>query len=258
MKYVLKYIMMLAAIAAVPACSIKEDRSSCPCMLTVDFPAAAAKVMMNCWSQGHRIIDDVLEPDGEKCIRKYHVPKGSCTVSAIKGYEGLEVSGEVLLIPEGKQMACLYACASDVATDGETAEYSVDFKKNYVKVSLCFSDSETGLCPYDLIVRSNVAGLEMRLLAPVIGTFTCTPEIVDGKGYQFIIPRQLDETLSIDLMRGTEIYDTITLGRIIASSGYDWTAEALADIDFVIDLSKREISITVSGWDGPFSTTITI
>ena len=64
MKYVLKYIMMLAAIAAVPACSIKEDRSSCPCMLTVDFPEAAAKVMMNCWNQERRIIDDVLELDG--------------------------------------------------------------------------------------------------------------------------------------------------------------------------------------------------
>lgn len=258
MKYVLKYIMMLAAIAAVPACSIKEDRSSCPCMLTVDFPEAAAKVMMNCWNQERRIIDDVLELDGEKCIRKYHVPKGSCTVSAIEGYEGLEVSGEVLLIPEGKQMSCLYACASDVATDGETAEYKVDFKKNYVKVNLCFSGSETGLCPYDLLVRSNVAGLEMRTLAPVIGTFTCTPEISEAKGYQFIIPRQLDETLSIDLMQGAEIYDTIILGRIIASTGYDWTAEELADIDLVIDLSKREISITVSGWDGPFSTTIII
>lgn len=258
MKYVLKYIMMLAAIAAVPACSIKEDRSSCPCMLTVDFPEAAAKVMMNCWNQERRIIDDVLELDGEKCIRKYHVPKGSCTVSAIEGYEGLEVSGEVLLIPEGKQMSCLYACASDVATDGETAEYKVDFKKNYVKVNLCFSGSETGLCPYDLLVRSNVAGLEMRTLAPVIGTFTCTPEISEAKGYQFIIPRQLDETLLIDLMQGAEIYDTIILGRIIASTGYDWTAEELADIDLVIDLSKREISITVSGWDGPFSTTIII
>lgn len=258
MKYVLKYIMMLAAIAAVPACSIKEDRSSCPCMLTVDFPEAAAKVMMNCWNQERRIIDDVLELDGEKCIRKYHVPKGSCTVSAIEGYEGLEVSGEVLLIPEGKQMSCLYACASDVATDGETAEYKVDFKKNYVKVNLCFSGSETGLCPYDLLVRSNVAGLEMRTLSPVAGTFMCTPEISEAKGYQFIIPRQLDETLSIDLMQGAEIYDTIILGRIIASTGYDWTAEELADIDLVIDLPKGEISITVSGWNGPFSTTIII
>lgn len=258
MKYVLKYIMMLTAITAVSACSIKEDRSVCPCMLTVDLPAITAKVMINCWNSEYKIIDDVLELDGEKCTRKYHVPRGSCTVSVVRGYENLVVSDEVLLIPEGKQMSCLYASASDVATDGETAEYSVDFKKNYVKVSLCFSDRESGLCPYDLIVRSNVSGLEMRTLAPVIGTFTCVPEISDGKGYQFIIPRQIDETLSIDLMRGIEIYDTITLGRIIASTGYDWTAEELADIDLVIDLPKGEISITVSGWDGPFSTTITI
>ena len=59
-------------------------------------------------------------------------------------------------------------------------------------------------------------------------------------------------------MRGNEKYDTIALGRIIASAGYDWTADELADIDLVIDLPRGEISITVSGWDGPFSTTVTI
>ena len=180
-------------------------------------------------------------------------------------HEFKSIVAETLLIPlymrakeSRRDNPILYAYASDVAADGETAECRVDFRKNYVKVNLCFSGSETGLCPYDLLVRSNVAGLEMRTLAPVIGKFACVPEISGGKGYQFIIPRQIDETLSIDLMRGIEIYDTIILGRIIASTGYDWTAEDLADIDLVIDLSKGEISITVSGWDGPFSTTITI
>ena len=35
MTFCLKYIIALAAVAFVSACSIKEDRSDCPCILTV-------------------------------------------------------------------------------------------------------------------------------------------------------------------------------------------------------------------------------
>ena len=65
-------------------------------------------------------------------------------------------------------------------------------------------------------------------------------------------------TATVSDRDGNTIDATVDWYYYPISSGYDWTAEALADINLVIDLSKREISITVSGWDGPFSTTITI
>lgn len=258
MTYCLKYIIAFAAVTFVSACSIKEDRSDCPCSLTVTLHETTEEVMISGWSDGRRIINDILKPNDKEYTAKYRVPRGRCEISALKGYEEFVLSDDVLLIPEGSQMSCLYACASEVDTDCETAECKVNFKKNHVKVNLSFSDTDTGLSPYDIQVRSNVAGIDMKTLSPVMGNFICTPEIKDGKGYEFVIPRQIDESLSIDLMRGNEKYDTIALGRIIASAGYDWTADELADIDLVIDLPRGEISITVSGWDGPFSTTVTI
>ena len=245
-------------IVSIASCSIKEDRSECPCVLTVTLHETTGKVMISGWSDGRRIINDILKPDDKECTAKYRVPRDRCVISAFRGYEELVLSNDVLLIPEGSQMSCLYACASVIDTDSETSVYKVNFKKNHVKVNLSFRNSDTGLCPYNIQVRGTVAGIEMKTLSPVRGSFVCTPETNDGKGYEFVIPRQMDESLSVDLMRGNEKYDTIALGRIIASTGYDWTADELADIDLVIDLPRGEISITVSGWDGPFSTTVTI
>ena len=245
-------------IVSIASCSIKEDRSECPCVLTVTLHETTGKVMISGWSDGRRIINDILKPDDKECTAKYRVPRDRCGISAFRGYEELVLSNDVLLIPEGSQMSCLYACASVIDTDSETAVYKVNFKKNHVKVNLSFRNSDTELCPYDIQVRGTVAGIEMKTLSPVRGNFVCTSETNDGKGYEFVIPRQIDESLSIDLMRGNEKYDTIALGRIIASAGYDWTADELADIDLVIDLPRGEISITVSGWDGPYSTTVTI
>ena len=254
----LSTLLCSVIIVTIASCSIKEDRSDCPCVLTVTLHETTGKVMISGWNDGRRIINDILKPDDKEYTAKYRVPRDRCGISAFRGYEELVLSNDVLLIPEGNQMSCLYASASVVDTDRETAEYEVSFKKNHVKVNLSFSDSDTGLSPYDIQVRSNVAGIDMKTLSPVMGNFVCTPEIKDGKGYEFVVPRQIDESLSIDLMRGNEKYDTIALGSIIASTGYDWAADDLADIDLVIDLPKGEISITVSGWDGPFSTTIII
>lgn len=251
-------LLFSVTIVAVASCSIKEDRSGCPCVLTVSLQETTENVVVSGWNDENKIIYDILKPDGKECSIKYRVPRDRCKISAIIGYEELVLSDEILLIPEGSQMSSLYACASVVDTDSETAECEVNFKKNHAKVNLRFRDSDAGLSPYDIQVRSNVSGIEMKTLSPVMGNFICTPEIKNGKGYEFVIPRQIDESLSINLMRGNEKFDTIALGSIIASTGYDWTADALADIDLVIDLPKGEISITVSGWDGPFSTTIII
>lgn len=251
-------LLFSVTIVAVASCSIKEDRSGCPCVLTVSLQETTENVVVSGWNDENKIIYDILKPDGKECSIKYRVPRDRCKISAIIGYEDLVLSDDVLLIPEGSQMSCLYACASVIDTDSETAVYKVNFKKNHVKVNLSFRNSDTELCPYDIQVRGTVAGIEMKTLSPVRGNFVCTSETNDGKGYEFVIPRQIDESLSIDLMRGNEKYDTIALGRIIASAGYDWTADELADIDLVIDLPRGEISITVSGWDGPFSTTVTI
>ena len=251
-------LLCAVIIVSIASCSIKEDRSDCPCVLTVTLHETTGKVMISGWSDRRRIINDILKPDDKEYTAKYRVPRDRCGISAFRGYEELVLSNDVLLIPEGNQMSCLYACASVVDTDRETAEYEVSFKKNHVKVNLSFSDSDTGLSPYDIQVRSNVAGIDMKTLSPVMGNFVCTPEIKDGKGYEFVMPRQIDESLSMELMRSNEKFDTIALGSIISSTGYDWTADDLADIDLVIDLPRGEVSITVSGWDGPFSTTVTI
>ncbi len=46
------------------------------------------------------------------------------------------------------------------------------------------------------------------------------------------------------------VVDRLPLGEYIARSGYDWTAEDLADVNVALDLEMQQVMITVSGWDG--------
>ena len=46
------------------------------------------------------------------------------------------------------------------------------------------------------------------------------------------------------------VVDRLPLGEYIARSGYDWTAENLADVNVALDLEMQQVMITVSGWDG--------
>jgi hypothetical protein len=56
--------------------------------------------------------------------------------------------------------------------------------------------------------------------------------------------------LELVMLEDSEIVDRLPLGEYIARSGYDWTAENLADVNVALDLEKQQVMITVSGWDG--------
>ena len=104
---------------------------------------------------------------------------------------------------------------------------------------------------------------------PVLGEFRYAPMQKNGV-YQVRVPRQVDNSLELVMLEipdqvgydGEEmpgqagddgertVVDRLPLGEYIARSGYDWTAEDLADVNVALDLEMQQVMITVSGWDG--------
>ena len=84
---------------------------------------------------------------------------------------------------------------------------------------------------------------------PVQGEFRYAPIQKNGV-YQVRVPRQVDNSLELVMLEDSEIVDRLPLGEYIARSGYDWTAEDLADVNVALDLEMQQVMITVSGWDG--------
>jgi len=102
-------------------------------------------------------------------------------------------------------------------------------------------------------------------LMPVQCEFRYAPMQENGV-YQVRVPRQVDNSLELVMLEISDqvgydgeragddgeraVVDRLPLGEYIARSGYDWTAEDLADVNVALDLEMQQVMITVSGWDG--------
>ncbi|MBO5708157.1 MAG: hypothetical protein J6S01_02360 [Bacteroidales bacterium] len=215
---------------------------------------------------------------------EYEVPRGSIGVSVIEmpnrvghdviaGYDGDEIR-----IPVGEQMDSLYGFFKMYHTRCESVLCDVDLHKEFCTVSFTLGD-DGYISPYDLEVWGNVAGVSAWDLMPLEGDFRFAPSPEDGV-YRVRVPRQVDNSLELVMLEiprqarndnkempdkvghdgrspvgaGDDgervVVDRLPLGEYIVRSGYDWTAEDLADVNVALDLEMQQVMITVSGWDG--------
>ena len=210
---------------------------------------------------------------------EYEVPRGSVGVSAVAfgnetpgraGYDGKSAGydGDEIRVPVGEQMDSLYGFFKMYHTRCESVLCDVELHKEFCTVS--FTLGEDGYTsPYHIEVWGNVAGVYAWDLMPLDGDFRFAPSLENGV-YQVRVPRQVDNSLELVMVEipdqvgydGEEIpgqagydgervvVDRLPLGEYIARSGYDWTAEDLADVNVALDLEMQQVMITVSGWDG--------
>ena len=178
------------------------------------------------------------------------------------GYDGDEIR-----VPVGEQMDSLYGFFKMYHTRCESVLCDVELHKEFCTVS--FTLGEDGYTsPYDIEVWGNVAGVSAWDLMPVQGEFRYAPMQENGV-YQVRVPRQVDNSLELVMLEIPDqvgydgrspvgagddgervVVDRLPLGEYIARSGYDWTAEDLADVNVALDLEMQQVMITVSGWDG--------
>jgi hypothetical protein len=210
---------------------------------------------------------------------EYEVPRGSVGVSAVAfgneipgraGYDGKSAGydGDEIRVPVGEQMDSLYGFFKMYHTRCESVLCDVELHKEFCTVS--FTLGEDGYTsPYDIEVWGNVAGVSAWDLMPVLGEFRYAPMQKNGV-YQVRVPRQVDNSLELVMLEISRqarndngeipdqvgydgervVVDRLPLGEYIARSGYDWTAEDLADVNVALDLEMQQVMITVSGWDG--------
>ena len=191
---------------------------------------------------------------------EYEVPRGAVGVSAVNPVR--------LVIPVGEQMDSLYGFFKMYHTRCESILCDVELHKGFCTVSFTLGD-EGYSSPYDIEVWGNVAGVSPWDLMPVKGDFRYTPVQKNGV-YQVRVPRQEDNSLELVMLEISRqarndngempdqvgydgeraVVDRLPLGEYIARSGYDWTAEDLADVNVALDLEMQQVMITVSGWDG--------
>ena len=231
----------IAGLVALGSCSVKEDRSDCPCWLTVEAESTAT---LTGWYGSQRIFDGHKGGFVDRMV-----PRGDVAIISSRGE---------FTVAEGRQMDELFAELLHVDTDGEKAFAKVQLKKQFATVTLDFKESEDGRTDYDIIVKGNIQGADFKTLEPKDGPFRCIPEAAPERGYQFRVPRQKDNSLMAELWSEDALVDTIPVGELIAKARFDWKRESLGDIRILADLPAKTFTITVMEWEGPVTFEITI
>lgn len=260
-------VMWIAVMLLLSSCSVKEDRSGCPCWMTVDLSDVAESVVLSLRGNSdedavdyeYQMTEEVRADAG---TLEYEVPRGSVGVSAV-AFEGdfstslrsarndILQSGNdknEIRIPVGEQMDRLYGFFKMYHTRCESVKCDVELHKEFCTVSVTLGD-DGYVSPYDIEVWSNVAGVSAWDLMPLDGDFRYVPVPEDGV-YRVRVPRQVDNSLELVMLEASEIVDRLPLGEYIARSGYDWAAEDLADVSVALDLEKQQVMVTFSDWDG--------
>ena len=249
--------VLIPLLIVLSGCSVKEDRSGCPCVLMLDLSGLDAdrfpSVVLSAVSDDGILFSTTFDGAGYEDLHQLMVPKKTRIIS-VTGVEDEYVSfqdingredGFGLLVPYGSDCPPVHMFTGEVDVSGETDTVTVNLHKNHCKMRIKLtSESQTD---FEIEVKGNYCGYGIggELIS---GSFSNIPEIgPDGKR-TVCLPRQGDSSLVMELVDEDGQVRNFAIGEYIAYTGYDWTEENLRDIDVTIDYIKTELVISVSDW----------
>lgn len=250
-------VLLSFVLLFVSSCSVKEDRSVCPCCMTLDFSEL-------CDMGINEVVVRVATPDGlvfsEKVGCEYFkedyvrtVPRRPLTVSV---WTGADVDGEVeelLKIPYGMECPPLYMDVLPIDATGESCFGKVQLNKNHCRLTVRMKGND--VVPYSLTFRGGIDGYGYDGTLSE-GGFCSVAYPEENGALQTVLPRQADSSLMMELDDGKGFFKTFAIGEYMAAGGYDWAAESLLDAEVTLDYYVTHIQISVQGWDAEYDYTV--
>ena len=252
--------------ALVLSCTVKEDRTDCPCFLTVDMGGVEAAGLMGA---GVDSLAVAVGAEGEFFVREaFHLRDNvqEYTVAVPKARTDLLVtcaSGRFISdrtgihIPEGSECPVLYTSADSFVADAGEMRRTVSLHRNYCVLNVSMKTSYGARPrPYNVTLEGNVSGYKMDG-SPEEGFFHSFSSSPGGLCH-IRIPRQKDASLRLELdFPDSGEVRSFPVGEYILESGYDWNAPDLEDIDVEMDFSRSSLTFSISKWKKTLSFEIT-
>lgn len=234
------------------SCSVKEDRTGCPCILEIDMGGIEADeaAVLSIW--GSRLLsqETVLPLDFPEGYEK-PVDKGYNTVSALCGKFNTSLDRQrFLTIPEGKDFDRIFAHVKNVECTGEYAFDTLNMTKQFCVLDLVMLNPGEDQYGYTLELESNTSAMDIFSLSGIQGHFHCCPEQIEEDTYRSVLPRQTDNSLMLTLYgKNHDAEKVLHIGEYINRSGYSWTTPSLDDITIRIDYASGQVTVTVRDWE---------
>ena len=176
-------------LLALSCCSVKEDRSGCPCLLRLDMSDAGAEapVRVNVLASDGFACSGLYGSDGGQDVPEmlFRIPKGPAHVLAVAGDEGCFSDFSGLRIPLGKECPPVFMYMSSVDASGEYCEDKVRLCKNYCRISVRMATGPESPYPFSARIIGNVSGYSF-MAVPEYGEFSCAMS-QDGEGLWLIL-----------------------------------------------------------------------
>lgn len=259
MKTILSDVLIyLVSLIICVGCSVKERRELCPCRLELDFSEVDTAVICSAdldvsTSDSFVLYDHIDEP-GSVSGYVVDVPRELIRVNVWYGGDGHE-AGKGLRIPYGEQAPRVYFHSSEVDARCESCRELVLMRKNHCNVTIRITGDGSG--PINIALLGNVDGY-MNDGRPSQGPFRAE-ERMNGDGIcSIVLPRQLDDSLVMELDNDTGILTRFALGEYIAESGYDWNAPDLEDIVIDLDFAVTHLTLVIQGWEKEYKYDVVI
>lgn len=252
MRRAVRCMFLMLLSFGVVSCTVKEDRTQCPCILEVEFLQGESikyPVILTGWNDKGRVFTDDVTTLDSSGIYRCRVPRGMLLFGAFHGLVENRYVGHSVEIPPGFQCDSLYACNDYVDCTGETARTTVDFHKQFTTVNLLISTDGFVAEDYSFVVESGTGGIDILTCTGVAGHFTFQPQAEEDDSLHFRLPRQCDDSLMLKVTHNSDGSVKYPLGRYIQSIGYDWNAEELTDIYITIDIVRGQVSVGVAQWE---------
>ena len=218
----MKKTVLLVLLLAL-SCSIKEDRTGCPYRLTV-------------------VLTEAGGVDGEDMVLGI---SGLHRVTAFCGDEGMVLRSGVLSVPYGEACGPLMARAESIECVSEGAIDTVRLRKQHIVLTFRLDPSGSGVR-----VKSPWNGLSVSDLSPAAGDYRALAVRTGPGEFKVLLPRQGDASMVADILGGDgAVAQTLPVGNMLLSAGYDFEAENLDDAIICLDKAPDGFSVSISEWE---------
>ena len=260
----LVYILLAAITAAGCRSAVLEDRAACPSLLYFQVFNAGAFIDLDRvhvsafrYPDEDRLCSDtttIRALEGRSfClrIRRADAVRGS----GVLGYRRCHLEdGSRWTVDPGTPYDSLFRFSDLSPVEPESFTVPVEFVKEYSRVTLQFATS--GPFPFDVWIRANTCGLDAVTGAPLEGPFACQAKEHAPGVFAFILPRQADDSLTLELYGRPGLYPTeglvhrFNLGAVLRESGgITWKEKNLPDVLVGIDFMEYDIQVQVVPWE---------
>lgn len=255
--------LCLAALSALAACSVKEDRTECPVYVTVltdRFVQQGLNDGMLSFAGTQPVARE--EVSFLSLLRRGYVqpcPREFARVAVLSGLENYMMADEVVHTVPGMQAGLVWAYGETFSAYADAYEVDAEPHKQYCLVRFLFDDSPVAPPGYEWRFRIKAAcsGMNIYTLEPLEGEYSSVvgPNAV-GEWYG-VIPRQKSNNMVMEVFlpdagsekTGRTDY-VIDLGAKFAEQGYDWTAEDLRDVEVKVGFTSATVTVNILDWEG--------